>query len=221
MKMKAAGITSFPTSKADIVPLLIWFVVIFITWVFMHGADHYLELTPEALGKYFQLRWILIIHITAGGGALVTGIIQFWPKLRNYSWRLHRMVGFLYLLSILVSSICALTLAFTTAYEVNWANAFTLQIWASVWITSSFIAYYAGVRKKFNLHREWMIRSYIVTAAFLISGLMLKIPYIQQLGPYEEISTPLFGMGWAVPLYVYEIIRSQYFLKGPNKNVNT
>ena len=200
--------TGFTWSQADIVPLLIWMGVVFATWLFMHGADHYLELTSQALGKYFKLRWVLIAHITAGGGAIVTGLIQFWPKLRNTNWRLHRILGFIYLLAILVSSTCALLLALTTAYEVNWANAFTLQVWAVVWMSATFIAYYATIRKRFTLHREWMTRSYIITIAFLVSGFAYKIPYIQQLGSPAEVYVPLFWMEWAVPLYVYEVIRS-------------
>lgn len=208
MNNNNTGRAGFTFSRADIFPLFIWIAVVFVTWLFMHGADHFLDLTPEAMGKYFKLRWILIAHITAGGGALISGIIQFWPRLRNYSWKLHWLLGFVYLLAILVSSSCALILAFTTAYKVSWANAFTLQVWAGVWISATFIAYYAAVKRRFRMHREWMTRSYIVTVAFLISGFAYKIPYIQQLGSYEEVSTPLFWMGWAVPLYVYEIVRS-------------
>ena len=195
-------------SKLDTIPIVIWVVVFFMTWSFMHGANRFLAMTPEALGKYFRLKWILIAHITAGGGALITGNIQFWPKIRNYSLRLHRFIGFVYLLSVLVSSICALILAFTTAYEVNWANAFTLQIWASVWIAATFIAYYTAFRRKIKLHKEWMTRSYILTVSFLVSGSALKIPYVQSLGEYDEIATPLFWMGWSVPLFVYEIVKS-------------
>ncbi|HEY5824683.1 MAG TPA: DUF2306 domain-containing protein [Cyclobacteriaceae bacterium] len=199
---------SFKLSIADAIPLFIWLTVLFITWTFMHGADHFLELTPQAMGKYFNYRWILIAHITAGGGTLVLGLIQFWPKLREFSWKLHRVIGILYLLAVLVSSLCALILSFTTAYAINLPYAFSLQVWVSVWISSTIIAYYSALRKNFKLHKEWMIRSYIVTLAFVISGLTLKIPYVQQLGSFAEVSPSLFWMGWAVPLYVYEIIRS-------------
>lgn len=195
-------------SWTDIFPLLIWISVFFMTWLFMHGADHYLEMTPEALGRYFPQRFFLIAHITTGGGALISGIVQFWPKLRNYSRKLHRAIGYLYLLSVLVSSVCALVLASTTSYAVNWAYAFTLQVWASVWISTTFIAFYTAVKKQFKLHKEWMIRSYIVTVAFLISGFAYKLPFVQGLGSFEEVTVPLFWMGWAVPLYTYEVIRS-------------
>jgi hypothetical protein len=150
----------------------------------------------------------LIAHITAGGGALITGIIQFWPKLRNYSWKIHRFIGFVYLLAILVSSTCALILSLTTAYKVNWTTAFTLQIWAGVWITSTFLAYYTAMKRRFKLHKEWMIRSYIVTIAFLISGFIYKSQYMQMLSKTEDVGPTLFWMGWAVPLFIYEIVRS-------------
>jgi len=200
--------TGFRLTGRDIIPLLTWVAIILLTWLFMHGADHFLQLTPAALGKYFNLRWVLIAHITAGGGSLILGFLQFWPSLRTYSLRLHRVIGTLYLLAVLVSSICAVTLAFTSAYKVNWAYAFSLQVWVSVWISATAIAYYAAIIKKIKLHREWVTRSYIVTLAFVISGLALKLPLIQQLGSFEEISPALFWMGWAVPLYIYELIKS-------------
>jgi uncharacterized membrane protein len=192
----------------DVFQVLRWALIIFITWTFMHGADHYLAFTKEALGKYFNYRWFLIAHITAGGGALILGPLQFWEKLRNYSWKLHRIIGFLYLLAILTSSISAVVLAHTTAYAINWAYAFSAQVWVSVWIITTFIAYWAAIKRRFKLHKEWMVRSYIVTLAFIVSGLALKLPIVQQLGDFADISPSFFWMGWSVPLFVYEVVLS-------------
>lgn len=208
MQKELRAAKQFKFNGADIFPLLVWLGVFFMTWLFMHGADHYLKMTPEALGRYYPFRWFLIVHITAGGGALISGIIQFWPKLRNYSWKLHRVVGYLYVLAVLVSSITALVLASTTSYEVNWAYAFSAQVWASVWISATYMAWIKAVKRQFKLHKEWMIRSYIVTLAFLISGFVFKIPFVQQLGSFEEVFVPLIWMSWALPLYCYELIRS-------------
>src|ERR1700754_2986332 len=83
--------------------LLFWISIFILTRFFMSGADHFLELTPGALGKYFTLRWVLIAHITAGGGALILGPLQFWNKLRARYSKLHRWMGLAYLLAILVS----------------------------------------------------------------------------------------------------------------------
>lgn len=192
----------------DILTLTFWLCILTLTWSFMRGADHFLTLTPEALGKYFELRWVLIAHITAGGGALLLGPVQFWKRLQQSSWKVHRVMGILYLLAILISATCAVILAFTTAYVINWPYAFSLQVWVSVWILSTFIAYRAALKRKFNLHREWMTRSYIVTVAFIISGSAVKLPFVQQLGSFADISPSLFWMGWSVPLFVYEVILS-------------
>lgn len=205
--MKNITVTK-PFGISDIFKLLFWAGIVLLTWSFMHGADHFLELTPEALGKYFNLKWVLIMHITAGGGALILGPVQFWERLRNSNWKLHRIIGILYLLAIVASGSCAVILAYTTAYAVNWAYAFSLQVWVSIWISSSFIAYYTARQKKFKLHKEWMTRSYIVTLAFVVSGSLLKLPAVQKLGDFADISPSLFWLGWAVPLYIYEIILS-------------
>jgi uncharacterized membrane protein len=195
--------------KSDVLPILLWLIIVFLTWLFMHGAEHYLQLTPEALGKYYTKRWILILHITAGGGALIFGLIQFWKKLRLYSQLLHKIVGSLYLLAILASSFCAIILAFSTAYHVNLQYAFSLQVWAAVWITSTVLAYYFVRVGKIKLHQEWMVRSYLLTLAFVVSGLAYKIPFVKELDTFENISPTLFWFGWSIPLFVYEVVKSR------------
>lgn len=199
---------TFKLERTDLIPISIWGLIVFITWTFMSGANHFLELTQEALGKYYDYRWILIAHITAGGGTLVLGFLQFWKKVRMFSYHLHRIIGILYIAAIMLSSVCAMVLAFTTAYEVNFSYAFALKIWAGIWISSTAIAYYHAIKKHFTLHEEWMIRSYIITLSFVIQGLLLKTPYVQSLGSFEEISPSFIWMGWTIPLYVYEIIRT-------------
>jgi uncharacterized membrane protein len=193
----------------DVLQLSLCILVLSITWYFMHGADHFLEFTPRELGKYFNYRCILIAHITAGGGALVLGSVQFWERLRRNNRKLHRVIGILYLLAILTSSFCAVILAGTTAYEVNWAYAFSLQVWVSVWIIATFMAYRAALKKKFKLHKEWMTRSYLVTLAFVISGLALRLSIVERLGSFADISPSFFWMGWSVPLFIYELFLSR------------
>lgn len=200
--------TSKPLTVPELFRILLGLGIIALTWYFMHGADHFLELTPEALHKYFKLRWILIAHITFGGMALVLGAVQFWERFRNYSWKLHRLTGKVYLLAILISGSCAVILSFTTAYAVNWAYAFSLQVWVSVWMSSSFIAYRTAVKKQFKQHREWMTRSYIVTLAFIVSALIAKLPVVSRLGSFADVSPSLFWLGWAGPLYLYQVILS-------------
>lgn len=183
-------------------------LILALSFYFIYQSLHFFKLTPEELGKYFSIKWILIFHISAGAIALVVGPFQLWEKFRTRRWRLHRWLGFVYLLAILVSSACAVYLSATTAFEINWAYAFSLHVWVSVWIISTVIAYYAAIKKKFVLHQEWMTRSYIATLAFVTSATVLKLPFVQNLGSFAEISPSIFWFGWAVPFFVYDVLLS-------------
>lgn len=183
-------------------------LIITLSVYFLAGAAHFFKLTPEDLGKYVDVKWFLLLHISGGGIALLTGPFLLWERFRNSYLKLHRLMGKVYLISVLVSGFLAVYLSFTTAYVVNWAYAFSLQVWVSVWLSSSFAAYYFVINKKIKLHKEWMMRSYMVSLAFVISALILKIPYVQGLGSFEEVSPSLFWFGWALPLYIYDLYLS-------------
>lgn len=172
----------------------------------MHSADHFLELTKVAMGKYFPVKYVLILHITAGGGALISGPLQFIKSLMIYSPKIHRALGYLYLFAVLGSSFTAVILAFTTAYDVNWAYAFSLQVWVSVWISATFIAFRAAIKKQFIRHKQWMVRSYMVTIAFVVSALILKLPMMARIGDMSEVSPSIFWFAWSVPLYIYQMV---------------
>ncbi|MBV8256005.1 MAG: DUF2306 domain-containing protein [Chitinophaga sp.] len=188
--------------------VLLWLGIVYITWTFMHPADPYLQFTKEVLGRYFPVRWFLILHITAGGGAIILGPFQFWKRLYAKGWKIHRIIGTFYLLAVLASSICAVILASTASYAVGWPYAFSLQVWATVWISATFIAYRMALIRKFKQHQEWMVRSYLVTLAFVISGLLLRTPWVKTLGSLGDIGPTFFWLGWAVPLYLYEVVLS-------------
>jgi uncharacterized membrane protein len=199
---------SHDINRKESLKLLVGVVIISLSIYFLAGAAHFFKLTREELGKYFDIKWVLLLHITGGGIALLTGPFLLWEKFRNANLKLHRFLGKVYLIAVLISGLLAVYLSLTTAYAVNWAYAFSLQVWVSVWLSASFFAYYAVINKKIKLHKEWMARSYMVSLAFVISALILKIPYVQSLGSFEEISPSMFWFGWAVPLYIYDLYLS-------------
>lgn len=192
-------------SLRQIITITTGLLILSCSFYFIIHASHFFRLTKEDLGKYFSIRWVLLGHIFFGAIALLTGPFQLWESFRKRSWLLHRRLGKLYVLSIFISGPCAVYLSLTTAFEVGLGYAFSLHVWVTVWLTSTFYAYRTARQRRFKLHKEWMTRSYIVTLAFVISALLLKIPAIQQLGSFADISPTFFWLGWAVPLYIYDL----------------
>ena len=175
------------TKSSEIFKIIIGITLLSLSIYFISYNAHFFKATKEATGKYFDIKWILLLHISGGAIALLTGPFQFWERLRNRNWKLHRNLGKLYLIAILISSLCAVYLSLTTAYTINWMYAFSAQVWVSVWITTTLVAYVAVRKKKFKLHKEWMVRSYLVTWACVFYCLIIKNAFINALGSFGFI----------------------------------
>ena len=172
---------------------------------FIHYSAHLFSFAPEVLGKYQSVKWLLWMHIAFGAVTLLTGPFLLWENFRTRYLRLHRTIGLAYVVAVAISGLCAVWLSATTAYQVNRPYAFSLHIWVAVWLFSTGFAFVAIKQRRIQLHREWMMRSYLVTFAFVLSASLLKLPMVQRLGSFEEISPSLFWLAWSVPLFLYDI----------------
>jgi uncharacterized membrane protein len=169
----------------------------------------YFGFSQERFGRYWDFRWELIGHIGGGLIALLIGPFQFWKSFRNRYWQVHRNLGKIYLVAILLSCICSTYLAWTSAYRINFSWAFALQGLAFAWFVTTGMAYIAVRRRRFNQHREWMTRSYIVTFAFVTFRLFSDLPITISLMPhFEERGPTVIWMSWTVPLLIAEIFIS-------------
>ena len=167
------------------------------TWAqYQHfDSSHYME--------YWSHKWWLVGHLTGGSLALLLGPPQFIPALRRRSLALHRWLGRAYLLAILMGSICALYMA-----RVSNAPAFgvALMFLDAAWFGTSLTAFIYALRRRISLHREWMIRSYVVTFAFVLFRFQIqKLNLFAQLGPVDQAVMNAWA-AWVIPLAATEII---------------
>lgn len=186
-------------------PIVIGLFLLGASLYFISHAAHFFSGELGALGKYVSYRWLLWPHIFFGAVSLVTGPFLLWEAFRNRWMKVHRMLGMAYVLAVAVSGTTAVILSATTAYQVNRPYAIALHVWVAAWLFATGFAFVMVKRRKIKLHKEWMVRSYLLTFAFVVSALLLKIPFVQRLGTFEEISPTLFWMGWVVPLFVYDV----------------
>jgi uncharacterized membrane protein len=137
--------------------LALWFLITF--------ALPYLTLDPQRFGPYWPRRSWLLLHITSGMVALLVGPAQLWLGLTRQHLRLHRRLGTGYMASVAISAMAALYLVFHT--ELGWVFGMGLVGLAIAWIVTTGLAFVAIRRRMIDQHKEWMIRSYVVTFAFV------------------------------------------------------
>ncbi len=174
---------------------------------YFNFAIQYFDYSEEAYGPYFWgKRVALPFHIAGGSLALFMGLPQFWMGLRNRYMHVHRWTGRLYLLGVLVGSIGAFLMATMPNNGISWGFAVGLFGLAVAWVTTTGMAYISIIRRKYLMHKEWMIRSYIVTFAFITFRIFSDyVPYQTWNLDYAQYMTAMMWVSWVFPLLAFEV----------------
>lgn len=165
---------------------------------------HFLVVTPESYTRHFwdQRNW-LQVHIAGGLVAFLTGPLQFVPYLRRNARRLHRVVGFSYIVGLFVSAVAGLALALkANGGPIVQAGGVGL---AFAWLGTTGMAVWHLAQRRFIPHARWMLRSYVTTLSFI--WVRLGHIALQRLGIADEQSRGIImaWAGWAVPLLTLEV----------------
>lgn len=185
------------------------FLILFAGKFVINDALPYFGFDKEAFGRYWNFKWPLIGHISGGLLALAIGPFQFSTTFRNKFMTTHRWLGRIYLTAILIGTISSTYLAWTSAIRVNFSWAFGLQGLAFAWITTALMAYISVMRGRILQHKEWMIRSYVVTFAFVLFRFFNELTIAKTLMPaFEERGPSVIWLSWAIPLIITEIVLS-------------
>ncbi len=114
----------------------------------------------------------LITHIIFAFIALVTGLLQFIDYTRLRNPKVHRSIGRTYVISIFISGILSFILFF---YTENFTKAMAFLVLTVLWLFTTWKAYHAAVKRRFNEHRKWMIRSFGITMVAVSARLLVPL----------------------------------------------
>lgn len=106
---------------------------------------------------------MLYTHIAFGVVALVIGPFTLFEKFRGKNIQRHRMMGKIYIISILFSGVSGLYLAIHATG--GWVPKLGFGFLSLFWLLSAFQALSKVKHKKIHDHQKWMIRNYSLTFA--------------------------------------------------------
>ena len=192
---------SKPSGRAG-TKILLSAATIIALWYVMTSVMKYGQVTRETYGIFWPRHEWLFAHVVAGTIAIVFGPIQFWLGLRREQPMLHRTIGIAYVLCTVVGAASALYLAFHTAY--GWIFGSGLAAMAAAWIVTTGIATIAISRGMVTLHRQWMVRSYLVTFGFVFFRFTTEILDMGNVGTMTERLTFASWASWTIPLLAAE-----------------
>jgi len=173
--------------------------------VFVAGAAlPYYGLDAQQYGLYWPKRYWLLTHITGDMIALFVGLVQLWLGLRNRAMEWHRRLGFAYIASGTAGSVAAYYLS--THTDGGWVFGAGLSGLATAWFLTTGMAFLAVRRGLYDIHKEWMIRSYVVTFAFVTFRALQVSLSAAGIGTVQEQLAISSWFCWAVPLLLTEVI---------------
>ena len=115
----------------------------------------------------------LFIHAFSSGIALLLGPFQFLNGLRQRRPVLHRWLGRIYLTGILVGGLSAFVIA--PGIISGLVGQVGLSLLGVLWLWTGWNAYSSIRAGNVTLHREWMIRNFVLTFAAVTLRLWLGI----------------------------------------------
>lgn len=143
-------------------------------------------------------------HISFGGLALLSGCTQFIYKLRQKRLGLHRNLGKVYVISVVLSGSAGLGIAFFASTGITAQLGFGTL--ACLWLFSTLNAYFSIRKMDLSKHERWMVRSYALCFAAVTLRLWLPL-FTGGLGLSFSIAYPIIAwLCWVPNLLVAELI---------------
>jgi hypothetical protein len=181
------------------------------TFVGLYAFRYYLHYNEAAFtdpyrgaANYWKMRGWLLMHMTGGMMALLSGPWQFWTGFRARFVKLHRWAGRLFLCGVAVGVVGAVRMALGTSF--GWAFGVALFTLSLAWVTTAGMAYYAILKRRIQVHREWMVRAYVVTFAFVTFRVFSDFGPTSRLQPYNDVIVTMAWVSWLLPLLGTEVI---------------
>jgi uncharacterized membrane protein len=158
---------------------------------------------PATVSSSFLWRIAFFTHIYLGGISLLVGWSQFSKRIRGKRLKLHRLLGKIYVICVLISAIAGFYVALFANGGIVSQLGFSFL--AIGWFYTTLNGYTTIRKKEIESHRKWMIRSYAFTLAAVTLRLWLPtLPSILGI-PFAEAYIIISWLCWVPNIIIAEI----------------
>jgi uncharacterized membrane protein len=130
------------------------------------------------------------MHIIFGGIALFIGWAQFSPKMRNRRMALHRKLGKVYVVAVLLSALAGIYIGFFATG--GWVSSTGFICLGIVWFYTTLKAYLYIKHGEIEQHQKMMVYSY--AACFAAVTLRIWLPILTMV--YGDFSKAYLVVAW-------------------------
>jgi uncharacterized membrane protein YozB (DUF420 family) len=145
---------------------------------------------------------LLLVHAGAGLATLLLGTANLYLGWKRLKPQLHRWLGYGYLTLGSIGATTAIALSMLAPHEPRGLYVATGTL-AAAWLCAAAMAWRAARNRRFDSHRDWMIRSFVLIWTFVGCRIATKVTLFPALG--DEGVAAAVWLNWVAPLVVCEI----------------
>lgn len=164
-------------------------------------------------------RWSFYTHVFSSPVVILSGLLQFSRKLQRSYPKIHKRIGWTYIVFVLgISGPSGLIMSFYA--NGGYPAQISFVLLTSIWMISTYMAYNRIRKKDLEKHTLWAFRSYALTLsavtlrlyAYLFDVFNVNLPPI-------ETYILLAYLSWIPNLLIVEIFRKTNYLKSFSRNI--
>jgi hypothetical protein len=157
------------------------------------------EVRPQHEGHW---GWVLL-HALTGTVMLITGPLNLYVGQTRRWFEWHRHIGCSYIGAGYTATLAALAVNWQTPHD-RVSDALSTSLLALAWMFTTSMGWRTGAQKRFVDHRDWMIRSYVLTWSFVLCRLVQRSDAQAWLG--EDGDGAIVWLTWLAPLAICEAV---------------
>jgi len=194
--------------------LLFGFIGVLVVDVLIHSESFLINMKDPEWVHISSFKWWLLPHGLAGACAILLGPMQFSERLRKRFTKLHRIMGRLYVGSVIIAAPMGVYIQYIDE-RLGGSRSFTIEtvIQGGLWMLTTGIAFAFILRGKVQQHRQWMTRSFGTgPLIFLEARVLFHLVGVQSFAEAETVvwictASSIFVAD--VVLQVQELMRSR------------
>ena len=145
-------------------------------------------------------------HMVGGTIMLFIGAANLYIGTSNNYFHYHKLLGRTYLIGGTIGVFFVIAVLLSDAHKGNSGVVLTnmtvsLLTLASAWLICAAMAYRAVRNGKYGLHRDWIIRSYVLAWSFVFCRIASRVPAVGDLGGGEAF----IWLSWVAPFLLCEV----------------
>ncbi len=143
-------------------------------------------------------------HFFGAGLSLLLVPFQLSRKLRSFSKKTHKTIGYLYFIAVLFGGISGFIMSFnaTGGPIAEWG----FRMMSIFWLFTTIIAVTYAINGNIKQHKRWIYRSIALTSAGITFRIYLGVGFGVLELPFLTVYLPISWLCWVLNLMLCEII---------------